>query len=95
MVNEGEMAIFNTTQLNRLLNVLAGDLMLDASKTNKVLTKLTIQDAKASINYSLADPLMIHKVGEVDENIEWKVETTLENDDFTTFVTSSRFNSRE
>jgi len=86
MVNEGEMAIFNTTQLNRLLNVLAGDLMLDASKTNKVLTKLTIQDAKASINYSLADPLMIHKVGEVDENIEWKVKTTLENDDFTTFV---------
>jgi hypothetical protein len=73
MVNEGEMAIFNTTQLNRLLNVLTGDLMLDASKTNKVLTKLTIQDAKASINYSLADPLMIHKVGEVDENIEWKV----------------------
>ena len=50
MVNEGEMAIFNTTQLNRLLNVLAGDLMLDASKTNKVLTKLTIQEDKASIN---------------------------------------------
>jgi len=86
MVNEGEMAIFNTTQLNRLLNVLAGDLMLDASKTNKVLTKLTIQDAKASINYSLADPLMIQKVGEVDENIEWKVQAMLENEDFHTFV---------
>ena len=86
MVNEGEMAIFNTTQLNRLLNVLAGDLMLDASKTNKVLTKLTIQDAKASINYSLADPLMIQKVGEVDENMEWKVQAILENEDFHTFV---------
>jgi len=86
MVNEGEMAIFNTTQLNRLLNVLAGDLMLDASKTNKVLTKLTIQDAKASINYSLADPLMIQKVGEVDENINLKVQATLENEDFHTFV---------
>ena len=86
MVNEGEMAIFNTTQLNRLLNVLAGDLMLDASKTNKVLTKLTIQDNNASINYSLADPLMIHKVGEVDENVEWKVQATLENEDFNTFV---------
>ena len=86
MVNEGEMAIFNTTQLNRLLNVLAGDLMLDASKTNKVLTKLTIQDNNASINYSLADPLMIQKVGEVDENIKWKVQATLENEDFHTFV---------
>jgi hypothetical protein len=31
MVHEdGTLAIFNTTQLNRLLNVLAGDLMLDA-----------------------------------------------------------------
>ena len=86
MVNEGEMAIFNTTQLNRLLNVLTGDLILDASQTNKVLTKLTIQDAKASINYSLADPLMIQKVGEVDENVGWSTSATMENEDFYTFV---------
>lgn len=82
----GILAIFNTSQLNRLLNVLAGDLMLDAERTKAVLTKLTIQDAKASINYSLADPLMIQKVGEVDEDIEWKVQATLENEDFHTFV---------
>jgi hypothetical protein len=44
------------------------------------------QDNNASINYSLADPLMIHKVGEVDENVEWKVQSTLENEDFHTFV---------
>ena len=83
---DGELAIFNTTQLNRLLNVLTGDLILDAERTKAVLTKLTIQDAKASINYSLADPLMIQKVGEVDENINWKVQATLENEDFHTFV---------
>lgn len=82
----GTLAIFNTSQLNRLLNVLAGDLILDAERTKSVLTKLTIQDAKASINYSLADPLMIQKVGEVDENMDWKVQATLENDDFHTFV---------
>ena len=83
---DGTLAIFNTSQLNRLLNVLAGDLILDAERTKAVLTKLTIQDAKASINYSLADPLMIQKVGEVDEDIEWKVQATLENEDFHTFV---------
>jgi hypothetical protein len=82
----GILAIFNTSQLNRLLNVLAGDLILDAERTKSVLTKLTIQDTKASINYSLADPLMIQKVGEVDENMDWKVQATLENDDFHTFV---------
>ena len=86
MTNEGQMAIFNTTQLNRLLNVLTGDLILDATKTHKVLTKLTIQDSKSSFDYSLADPLMIAKVGEVNEDLEWKVKSTLENDEFTTFI---------
>tara|TARA_R110000782_G_C14709294_1_gene402970 strand:+ start:162 stop:914 length:753 start_codon:yes stop_codon:yes gene_type:complete len=86
MTNEGQMAIFNTTQLNRLLNVLTGDLILDATKTHKVLTKLTIQDSKSSFDYSLADPLMIAKVGDVNEDMEWKVKSTLENDDFNTFI---------
>jgi len=86
LVTDGTLAIFNTTQLNRLMNVLTGDLMLDAEKTKAVLTKLNIQDAKSTINYSLADPLMIPKVGEVDEDVEWQVKATLENDDFNTFV---------
>jgi len=89
ITTEGTLAIFNTSQLNRLLNVLSGDLMLDAEKTKAVLTKLTIQDAKASINYSLADPLMIQKVGEVNEDVEWQVNATLENEDFHTFVRAS------
>ncbi len=86
ITTEGTLAIFNTSQLNRLLNVLSGDLMLDAEKTKAVLTKLNIQDAKASINYSLADPLMIQKVGEVNEDVEWQVNASLENEDFHTFV---------
>ena len=86
LAENGTLAIFNTTQLNRLLNVLAGDLILDAERTKAILTKLTIQDAKASINYSLADPLMIQKVGDVDENREWQVQAVLENEDFNTFV---------
>ena len=86
LAEDGTLAIFNTTQLNRLLNVLAGDLILDAERTKAILTKLTIQDAKASINYSLADPLMIQKVGEVDEDRKWQVQATLENEDFHTFV---------
>ena len=49
ITQEGTLAIFNTTQLNRLLNVLAGDLVLDAEKTKAVFTKLHIQDAKSTI----------------------------------------------
>ena len=86
LVQDGTLAIFNTSQLNRLMGVLSGDLVLDAEKTKAVLTKLNIQDAKSTINYSLADPLMIPKVGEVDEDVEWQVNATLENDDFHTFV---------
>ena len=86
ITQEGTLAIFNTTQLNRLLNVLAGDLVLDAEKTKAVFTKLNIQDTKSTINYSLADPMMIQKVGEVDEDVNWQVNATLENEDFNTFV---------
>ena len=84
--HDGTLAIFNTTQLNRLLNVLAGDLMLDAERTKAVFTKLNIQDAKSTINYSLADPMMIQKVGEVDEDVNWQVKATLDSEDFQTFV---------
>ena len=71
------------------MGVLTGDLVLDAEKTKAVLTKLNIQDAKSTINYSLADPLMIQKVGEVDEDVQWQVNATLENDDFHTLVRAS------
>ena len=86
IATEGTLAIFNTSQLNRLLNVLSGDLVLDAEKTKAVLTKLNIQDAKSTISYSLADPLMIQKVGEVNEDVDWQANATLENEDFHTFV---------
>ena len=86
ITTDGTLAIFNTTQLNRLLNVLAGDLVLDVEKTKAVFTKLNIQDTKSTINYSLADPMMIQKVGEVDEDVNWQVNATLENEDFNTFV---------
>ena len=86
LTTNGTLAIFNTTQLNRLLNVLSGDLMVDVEKTKAVLTKFNIQDAKSTINYSLADPLMIQKVGEVDEDVNWQVKATLDSEDFQTFV---------
>ena len=86
LTTDGTLAIFNTTQLNRLLNVLSGDLMVDVEKTKAVLTKFNIQDAKSTINYSLADPMMIQKVGEVDEDVNWQVKATLDNEDFQTFV---------
>ena len=55
-------------------------------KLKQYLLNLTIQDAKSTINYSLADPMMIQKPGEVDENVNWQVNATLENEDFHTLV---------
>ena len=50
------------------------------------MTNTLTKDAKSTINYSLADPMMIQKVGEVDEDVNWQVNATLENEDFNTFV---------
>jgi hypothetical protein len=61
-------------------------LVLDAEKTKAILTKLNIQDAKSTINYSLADPLMIPKVGEVNEDVQWQARANFDNEDFQTFI---------
>ena len=63
LTENGTLAIFNTTQLNRLLNVLAGDLIWMQSVLKQCSLSSLSRIAKASINYSLADPLMIQKVG--------------------------------
>lgn len=81
----GILAIFNTTQLSKLLNVLNGELLLDATRTKAILTKLNIQDNRANVVYSLADEMMIQRVGTPNEP-PYHVECEIENEDFQTFI---------
>jgi hypothetical protein len=85
-IEDCELAIFNTTQLNKLLGVTSGQLLISPIKTNKVYTKLTLQDVSFTVEYSLADPLMIQSPGTINEPDKYDVFATMEPNDVLAFT---------
>ncbi len=85
-IEDCELAIFNTTQLNKLLGVTSGQLLISPIKTNKVYTKLTLQDVSFTVEYSLADPLMIQSPGTINEPDKYDVSAAMEPNDVLAFT---------
>jgi hypothetical protein len=85
-IEDCELAIFNTTQLNKLLGVTSGQLLISPIKTNKVYTKLTLQDVSFTVEYSLADPLMIQSPGTINEPDKYDVSVAMEPNDVLAFT---------
>lgn len=85
-IEDCELAIFNTTQLNKLLGVTSGQLLISPIKTNKVYTKLTLQDVSFNVEYSLADPLMIQSPGTINEPDKYDVSAVMEPNDVLAFT---------
>lgn len=77
---ESSIGISNTTQLDKLLAITSGDLVLDYVKENKIITKLLIADEQFNLNYTLADLLTIPKPGEYNGPEEYDVEANLNNE---------------
>ena len=65
-VEDSELAIFDTAQLNKLISVTNGDLLLTLEKNHKVYSKLYIQDSSFNVAYNLADSLLIPKRGNIN-----------------------------
>jgi len=59
-VKDCELAIFDTSQFNRLLAITTNEVLIEPTNN-----KLLISDAHYNLHYSLADPLLIEKVGSV------------------------------
>jgi len=70
-VKDCELAIFDTTQFNKLLAITSHEILIEPTKT-----KLLISDNHYNLQYSLADPLLIEKVGSVSEQ-EYNIEFIL------------------
>ena len=83
---ESEIGISNTTQLDKLLSITSGDLMLDYAKEGKIITKLLIADNQFNLNYSLADLLTILKPGNYNGPEEYDIEATLDSEIITALV---------
>jgi len=72
-----DLAIFNTSQLNKLINITTGDLTVNIIESHGIATKLSIADSQFKSVYSLADLMMVAKVGNVTEPKVWDVEISL------------------
>ncbi len=75
-----KIAIYNTSQLDKLLGITSGDINLQLEKTGKVFSKLVIEDASYKLNYSLSDLLLIQNPGKVNDTNDYIIESTLESD---------------
>jgi hypothetical protein len=85
-LGNNELAIFNTSQLNKLISITSGTLLLDITKNNSIATKLNIADAQFNLMYALADVMLISKVAKVEEPKSYAVELKLENEQITALI---------
>jgi hypothetical protein len=83
---ESEIGISNTTQLDKLLSITSGDLILDYAKEGKIISKLLIADQQFNLNYSLADLLTVPKPGSYNGPEEYDIETAIDNEITTALV---------
>jgi len=80
----GDYGIFNTSQLIKCLNILDGDILVDATSS-----KLNLADTNYDIKFNLADPAVIPNVPDVSNNSdEWSVSFDANDEFITRFVKS-------
>ena len=80
----GDYGIFNTSQLIKCLNILDGDILVDATTS-----KLNMADTNYDIKFNLADPAVIPNVPDVSSNVdEWSVSFQANDEFITRFVKS-------
>jgi len=79
-LEDSSFGISNTSQLLKLINITAGEVMLSFIKNNKIFNKLIIADQQFTVNYSLADTLTIPKVGAYNGSSEFEIELELTNE---------------
>ena len=82
-LKNGDYGIFNTSQLTKCLNILDGDILLDANSS-----KLNIADTSYEIRFSLADPAVIPSVPDIKDPDQWSVSFSINDEFITRFVKS-------
>ena len=82
-LKKGDYGIFNTSQLIKCLNILDGDILVDATTS-----KLNMADTNYDIKFNLADPAVIPNVPDINESDDWSVSFGISDEFITRFVKS-------
>ena len=85
-LEDSSIGISNTSQLNKLLNITNGYLNLEYQKHHKLITKLIVADNQFTLNYALADTMIIPKAGEYIGDEQYNIEATLDNESINAIV---------
>ncbi len=85
-LEDSTIGISNTTQLNKLLAITSGFIELKYQKHNKFINKLIVSDNQFTLNYALADTLIIPKSGEYTGEDYYNIESTLDNESINAIV---------
>ena len=82
-LKNGDYGIFNTSQLIKCLNILDGDILVDANSS-----KLNIADTSYEIRFNLAAPAVIPSVPDIKDPDQWSVSFSINDEFITRFVKS-------
>jgi len=85
-LGDGELGVFDTNKLNKLLSITSGDLMISVDKIKSVFTKLYFQDANFNLTYSLADILILGKNTYYNNPEKWAIELDLTSSDIDNLI---------
>lgn len=64
---DGELAIYNTSQFNKLLKIMGENIEIQVNEERKIATKIMLNDSQYELEYHLASNAMIGKVAKVKE----------------------------
>jgi hypothetical protein len=85
-LEDSQVAISNTSQLLKLLAITNGYLELSYVKQHKLITKLIVADNQFTLNYALADNMIIPKAGEYIGDGVYNIEATLDNESINAII---------
>ena len=80
-LEDGELGVFDTNKLNKLVNIMNGDLLLKLEKMKSIFTKMHIADSNFDLTYSLADPLILPKATWYEDPEQFEIELELTAED--------------
>jgi len=80
------IGISSTSQLNKLIGITNGYLKLEYIKQHKYITKLIILDNQFTLNYALADTMIIPKPGEYIGDGIYNITADLDNESINAIV---------
>jgi hypothetical protein len=85
-LENSEIAVYDTSKLNKLLGIASGEVVLSLEKTQVVYTKLIIADSNYTLNFSLTDLLLINDIGNVTDPANYEIVSQLDSDGISAII---------